>query len=539
MTGPRKRAGAGALARPRKLAPGGLTRPRRLAAAGALGLVLVVAVVLLARGGDDAAPAGAAKLVPASALVYVHVVTGSGRPGTERALRLARRFPAFARARTAAEAALGRFGRGTGVDFARDVRPWLGDEAAAALVGVSRRQAASVVVLAVSDRARAREFLQRLGRPTGLQRYRGARLELFGTQSYAFAGSWLVLGPPGAVRAALDAQAGRRPALADDPVFTRAEDGAPADRVADAYATAGGVRRLLTPRGGALGFAGAALDQPGLQGVALSLTAHDATASLRAHWALSGGPGVPGGLPLSLFGETLPHTLPGPVTALVDVAGLNRALPALVGSLLPRRLLDRLAGAGLDLGADVAPLLAGEAALAVYSRPQGPAVLLVARVRSEARAREALARLQGPLIALVAPGAEANGLSPTFTQRRLPGLTAYGLRLGPGVELDYAVGGGRIALTTDFGLLRALARTDARADEQPLFRTTVGPRPARSAAVAYADLKALLRVAEPSGLAANPRYAALAPDLRPIRAVGFRAAGGPRESSAEVTLAIP
>ena len=518
-----------------------MRHPRTRAAilSGVLVLVVALAEGLLAPGGDDAAPAGAAKLVPASALIYVHALTGSGRPGTQRALRLARRFPAFARAQTAAEAALGRFGRGTGVDFARDVRPWLGEEAAAALVGVSPTRAASVIVLAVSDRAGAREFLQRLGRPRGAQRYGGVRLELFGTQSYAFSGSWLLLGPPDAVRAALDAQAGRRRALADDPVFSRAEDGAPGDRVADVYATAGGVRRLLTPRGGALGFAGASLDQPGLQGVALSLTAHDATASLRVHWALSGGPGVPGGLPLSVFDETLPQTLPGPVSALVDVAGLNRALPGLVGSLLPRRLLARLAAAGLDLGADVAPLLAGEAALAVYARPQGPAVLLVARVRSEARAREALARLQGPLISLVAPGAEAAGVSPTFTQRHLPGLTAYGLRLGPGVELDYAVGGGRVALTTDFGLLRALARTDARADQQPLFEETVGPRASRSAAVAFADLKALLLAAKRSGLAADPRYAALARALRPIRAVGFRAAGGQRDSRAEITLSIP
>ena len=51
--------------------------------------------------------------------------------------------------------------------------------------------------------------------------------------------------------------------------------GLPADRVADAWASADGVRRLLAPQGGVLGAAGVLLDQPGLKGAGVGLVAHD------------------------------------------------------------------------------------------------------------------------------------------------------------------------------------------------------------------------------------------------------------------------
>src|SRR5258705_6978772 len=76
---------------------------RRIPAA--LGGVLVVLVVLVviaaASGGGSSGPPPdeAAKLVPASALVYVHLSTDTGREATRTALKLAQRFPSFARLR--------------------------------------------------------------------------------------------------------------------------------------------------------------------------------------------------------------------------------------------------------------------------------------------------------------------------------------------------------------------------------------------------------------------------------------------------------
>jgi hypothetical protein len=66
--------------------------------------------------------------VPSDALLYAHLSTSEGRTQDARLLELAGRFsvlrermPALAMALTPAAG---------GLDYARDVRPWLGDEAA-------------------------------------------------------------------------------------------------------------------------------------------------------------------------------------------------------------------------------------------------------------------------------------------------------------------------------------------------------------------------------------------------------------------------
>ncbi|MBJ7332659.1 MAG: hypothetical protein JHC95_22385, partial [Solirubrobacteraceae bacterium] len=76
-------------------------------------LVGVVAALLLLGGGTDEAPPSAdtAKLVPASALVYVHVSTDEGRDGTARALEIAKDFPGWTAARDAAVRQLVAAGR--------------------------------------------------------------------------------------------------------------------------------------------------------------------------------------------------------------------------------------------------------------------------------------------------------------------------------------------------------------------------------------------------------------------------------------------
>src|SRR3954466_16418323 len=84
---------------PRGLALTARGRRVALAAAGALVLPVVVAVVALAGGGGSGAntpPAsGAAQLVPANALVYVHLSTDHGRSATRDAAKVADRFSSW------------------------------------------------------------------------------------------------------------------------------------------------------------------------------------------------------------------------------------------------------------------------------------------------------------------------------------------------------------------------------------------------------------------------------------------------------------
>ena len=99
---------------------------------------------------------------------------------------------------------------------------------------------------------------------------RGVQTRTFGTLVTAIIGDVLVIGQLQSVREAIELSTGRGDTLADDPSYQRAMEGMPADRAADAWATADGIRRLLAPQGGALGIAGALLDAPGLRATALA-----------------------------------------------------------------------------------------------------------------------------------------------------------------------------------------------------------------------------------------------------------------------------
>ena len=72
-------------------------RRRRVALVGGLlALLIAVAVALLLSGSGEVPPAtGAAAVVPADVLAYVHLSTDSSRPAVQRAQALARRFPDY------------------------------------------------------------------------------------------------------------------------------------------------------------------------------------------------------------------------------------------------------------------------------------------------------------------------------------------------------------------------------------------------------------------------------------------------------------
>src|SRR4051812_7719316 len=79
-----------------------MVRRRRLVAVGVVAVMvvaLVVAVIAIAGGGDDGSakpPASAAaRLVPADALVYVHLSTDPDRSQTRDAAKVASSFPSW------------------------------------------------------------------------------------------------------------------------------------------------------------------------------------------------------------------------------------------------------------------------------------------------------------------------------------------------------------------------------------------------------------------------------------------------------------
>src|SRR5205807_1972762 len=145
---------------------------------------------------------------------------------------------------------------------------------------------------------------------------------------------------------------------------------------------------------------------------------------------------------------TLQSVLPPGSTLMLDVAGLDHAAPGLLraaatagiaGNVGP--LLSRVGAALADQGVSVAKavsLFDGETAVALAPGTT-PALLILARVRSQAAAQSELATLEGPVTGLFSASAAGPGQIPELADRLIGDVTVHEVGLGPGLQLDYAV----------------------------------------------------------------------------------------------------
>jgi Protein of unknown function (DUF3352) len=526
--------------------------PRAPLVAGLASLALVVAVLMLALGGsgEDPPATGAASLVPADALAYVNLSIDPTRPAVRRALALARRLPDYASlSGSLARSVSGTVSGGSRpVDFARDVRPWLGREAAFAVLDTSASTAASLTVLDVSRPQRARAFVSGAGgAPDG--RYDGVSLLRYptGTEA-AFLEHYLLLGQAAGVRAAIDVATGRGPSLAGSPAYQRAAAGEPADRVLDAYASAVGLRRVLLPRGGLLGALSVLLDEPALTGASVSISPQSGGARVRFHSALDPTLAQVTGFHPREFSPTLQNVVPAGSTLLLDVDGLDRIAPRIlnagaiagigrgIGPLL-RRLGSALSAEGVDVHR-VLSLFDGETAVALVPHAGTPVLVIVARIRDQSAASDELATLEGPLAQLFPPPSSGSGQVPELSDRSIGGVTAHRLALAPGLQIDYAVTGGLLVVSTGIdGIAAVAARTRALAAD-PAFGRVLGDRPSRVTSLLFLDFSQLLSLAERMGLTRGARLMALRPDLEKVRTVGMDSTSGEADTTAELYLQI-
>jgi uncharacterized protein DUF3352 len=525
-----------------------IRRRRALAVAVGLAALAVLAFALRSCGGDSesAPPSAAARVVPADALLYVHLSTDPDRAAVKRSLTLLGRFPSYPRLR---DGLLGRLSAAaSGVSFQRDIRPWLGDEAALALLNTPGQTAGSLVVLAVSDRHKAEGFLQRVAGAPGRQSYRGMDISNYGNAAAAFVKGNLVIGRLPGLRQAIDAAAGRGPSLGASKVFRAASKGLPADRVADVYASPDGVTRLLAAQGGAIGAAGALIDQPALRGAALALAPKGDGAQVVVHSILDPkvSKAVNSGKP---FAPKLVDSVPRAAMAYLGLTRLDRAGARLLAAglagggagrqlttLLQRAQKDLVRRAGVDLRRDVLPLLQGEVALWLAPAIPAPVLTLIAATDDEKRTREAFARLQQPLARLLASGA---GQAAAWQERDLDGAQAFQLRLGVGIELDYAVFDGKLVVSTSLAGVRAVKQRKASLTENDSFRATLANHPAKVTSLVFLDFGQLLALGERTGLSDSRSYLAVREDLRKVKAVGAAATGNESESTTELFIQIP
>ena len=500
-----------------------------------LAIGAVVLVASLAGGSeDDARGDEAVRLVPQSALVYVHVTVEPNSDQWRYAAEVTRKLPTLRALRERALRSLARGGRR--LDFDASVRPWIGDEAALALLPEGRR-ATSLILVRVADQARARDFLRGAGDPRE-EHHRGITVRTYGGLATAFAGNFLAIGSPRHVRAAIDAREGR--SLGDSAEFrTAVERLETKDPIAYAYAPQAGVNTLLRRQGGLIARVGGLLERPGLEAAAGAV--HAERDGLRASVSSSLIPTAGEGE--SRFRPTLPAEIPADTIAYVGARGLEAVFEQL-GELGTPGSIERLLGRELgsvgrrSLLRAIQPLLDRESAVVVSPPASLPVISIVVAGTTRREGGDVVLALQ-PLLTRLLRAPAGAGQIPTLEPRRIGEIEAVTLRVSPSLELTYAAFDGKLVVSTSPEGVRRLAAGGRSLRDNPSFAPGLRRFLRRPSSVVFLDLRRLTALAERAGLGDTPDYRAIEPDIARVGAVSAITAAERSAQTAEIFLEVP
>jgi hypothetical protein len=500
--------------------------------------VLVVGVIVLvaslAGGSEDVAGDGAVHLVPRDALVYVHATVEPDSDQWRYAGEIVRKLPTLRRLRRSALLSVARGGRE--LDFDTSVRPWIGDEAALALLPDGRR-ASSLILLRVADEARARSFLRGAGRARE-GRHRGVTVRSYGELATAFVDDFLAIGRPAHVRAAIDTR-GRR-SLGDETLFREAVEKLQTDDpLAYGYAPQQGVNRLLRQQGGLVARVGGLLERPGLRAAAAGV--HAEPDGLRASVSSILIPAAAG--ETSAFEPVLISQVPAGTIAYLGARGLDsifdllaeigaagsveRVLGRELGSVGRRTLLDALE-----------PLLGRESALVVTPPASLPVISLVVANTTREEGGEVVVALQ-PLLSRLLRAPSGAAQVPTLEPRRIAGVEAVTLSVSPSLELTYAAFDDKLVVSTSPEGVRQLRGRGRSLADNPSFAPGLRDFLERPSSVVFLDLRRLTALAERAGLGETPDYRAIRQDVTRVGAVSAVSAGERTAQTAEIFLEVP
>jgi hypothetical protein len=303
-----------------------------------------------------------------------------------------------------------------GIDYATNVRPWLGAQIAIAAAHEDRVTTPGIVLLAaVKDSAAATVAVPRLFSSThqtfARQTYRGQTTLTSAGLSYALLDDLLIVAStPERLHAALDANADRAPSLADRPEFASAMRGLASDHLASLY--------LDLPR--AIGLTGvsqvggygtaalaitAAADGLHLGGTA-PFAADAATDGARRAFALARGASTLARWMARATG--VEAVIFGAAQSFQDLEanlGADQAFAPGADALNQLRTIAAI-GLGVNLDRDLLPLLDGEGAVALQGIDAGgPHGQILLRPSDPAAAHRALDRMR---IALADRGSQVS-----------------------------------------------------------------------------------------------------------------------------------
>jgi hypothetical protein len=528
----------------------------------ALAVILIAAFVAVpalpcgAPGGDVCPPSDdAIALVPADSLAYLHVNVDPGTEQYQAASDVAGRIPSLTEQLTSRllDRVPGPGGRPP--DFGREIKPWFGGQAALAVIPAGERAANEVQLLQVSDAKGARRFADSIapGKPRTSE-YRKVQVSVDRRGlATAQVGGFLAIGRESGVRDVIDAQGGAAGtgSLGGEPAADAALAALPDVRLADAYLSADGIDRLVGNPRAPLATLDAAVDPGASDGAAMALVASGTGIELDIRSELDQArakdePGFFAAFPPfdpSLADSLSPDSLaylgvadPGEaLTSLVEQASADQpGLGAGVESLVKR--VQRLGK--IDLASDLLPSLGTEAAFALQHASGGsgaPYLEFLSSGIDAERAGRALASLRAPVVAALGP---ARGQAPTFSQRKVGGVTAHSVQLSPTVDLTYAIAGRILLIATDPAAVKQLTGQDRGLADDDGFKEATNGLTSSVSLLAYLNLSGLLTLGEQAGLAQDPAYATFAGELHKLSALGVAVWQSPSEIATDLRLVV-
>jgi Protein of unknown function (DUF3352) len=426
----------------------------------------------------------AASLVPANAAIYANVYLQPSAGQEANLSGLIGRLPGFADEATLDEKVdqiVQNLVSGVGVDYRTEIKPWVGNQVAVAawFGGEATPVQRAVAIVDVKDAAAMESSLatlaERRGESFAEETHGGVTVHVGGATSYAVVAEMLVLGDSvDAVRSVIDTSSGGE-SLASRADFREAMGSIPADHLASAFVDVA----MLAGGGGTSGsFGGLTTVAAGLFADRDALRISGSAPMPSAAEASASAPGDVGARQAPLA-----EWMPGETVAEIVIVGLRGMLAdaeeAAAGTPQGQELRDALTtirtlaafGLGIDLDADILPLLEGESALALTSVEDGsPRGQLLLRPRDIDAAVAALDRVVEALEeAGAAPRVEATA-GGDVTVLTVPQLGEIAFAIVDDVVI--------LGLTHEDVAVAAAARADG---------TTLGESDAYAAAFAGAD----------------------------------------------------
>jgi hypothetical protein len=511
------------------------------------------------------------RLASKDALLYAHLTLDRDSHQYELISDLADEFPDFELFAQQLSARLPT-PSGSPIDLDRDVLPWAEGDLGIEILpgpkpaknkmkkkkkpkgGKGGKPAAAkpapteaAFLVGVGDRDGAQEFVGRIaprGKPKRSRQGGFAVRTWKGGFAAAYVDDQLVVGDERAVRASIRVASGR-PGL-DQSGAAEARDALPEVRFAEVVLSRAGVRRLLPPKAAGASQLDTFVDYGATTGFAASATARD------------------DGVEVDLVSELDPKLLKKSPTVFAKLPRFEPALAADagestlayigVGELGPSvgELIRSAGGSGLTKSLrslskglqkeakvnplrDLLPALRGEAALVAEPTGAVPFASLIVDDVDEDAARQALAKLQGPV--LRALKGSTPGEIRRFEEQEIDGVSVSSVRVSGTVELTYAVFDGKLVVSTDpEGVAQVREEGEGLADSTTYLRATDELSDEVSALV-FLNLDELLGLAEQAGLAEDPTYASLSDDLDKIESLALAVSGTDNELRSELFVA--